>query len=89
MVRRRYRSHAGVIHDILETLYRKGPLPASKIARHANIPYDRFKIILASLEENGLVRKSGQDYEITSKGREALFTLKKSRRLLESLGFRF
>ncbi len=88
MVRRKYRSQAGIVHDILEVLQREGAMPATRIATYANLPYDRLKLILLSLEESGLVVKTEDGYDITEKGLEALNTLRRSRKLLESLGFR-
>jgi len=89
-VRRRYRSQAGIILDILEVLHEHGPLPASRIATYANLPYDRLKVIIESMEEKGLVERTPEGhYTITPKGEEALATLRRSRKLLESLGFRF
>ena len=89
MVRRKYRSQAGIIHDVLEALQRYGPLPPTRIATYANLPYDRLRVILASLEANGLVER-GKDgaYTITRRGVEALESLRRARRLLESLGFK-
>ncbi len=88
MVRKKYRSQAGIVHDVLDTLQREGVLPATRIATYANLPYDRLKVILSSLEANGLVVKTEDGYKITAKGVEALNILKRSRKLLESLGFR-
>jgi len=88
LVRRKYRSQAGIVHDILEVLHEEGAMPATRIATYANLPYDRLKIILSSLEESGLIAKEEGGYVITEKGIEALTILRKSRKLLESLGFK-
>ncbi len=88
MVRRKYRSQTGILHDILEVLQREGSMPAKRIATYANLPYNRLKLILLSLEESGLVVKNEEGYDITEKGLEAPNTLRRSRKLLESLGFR-
>ena len=87
-MRRKYRSHAGIVHDILSVLQREGAMPATRITLYANLPYDRLKVILSSLEANGLVTNTKEGYEITEKGLEALDTLRRSRKLLESLGFK-
>lgn len=89
MPRKKYRSQAGIVHDILESLQRHGPLPATRLATYANLPYDRLRIILASLEANGLVEK-GEDgrYFLTPRGLEALEALRRTRRIIEGLGFR-
>ncbi len=87
-MRRKYRSHAGIVHDILSVLQREGVMPATRITLYANLPYDRLKVILSSLEANGLVAKTEKGYDITEKGVEALSILRRSRKLLESLGFK-
>jgi len=89
MVRRKYRSQAGIVLDILEALAAEGPMPATRLTYYANLPYDRLKIILESLVEEGLVeRDENRYYRITEKGLEALKTLRETRKLLESMGFR-
>ncbi len=89
MVRRKYRSQAGIVHDILKVLSEHGPLPATRIATYANLPYDRLRVILASLESNGLIERTDKGYyTITSKGLEALATLHHTLKLLENLGFK-
>ncbi len=88
MVRKKYRSQAGIVHDILEVLQREGDMPATRIAIYANLPYDRLKVILLSLEVNELITKTENGYNITKKGIEALNILRRSRKLLESLGFK-
>lgn len=87
-MRRRYRSQAGIVHDILDALHREGPLPATRIAMQANLPYDRLKAMLSQLEADGLVARTEHGYKITPKGLQVLNTLKRCRSLLESLGFR-
>jgi len=90
MVRRKYRSQAGIILDLLEALQREGPMPPTRLSYHANIPYDRLRPILQELAGKGLVAYNPQTrrVEITDKGMEALILLRKSKALLESLGFR-
>ncbi|NOZ89615.1 MAG: hypothetical protein GXO15_06800 [Crenarchaeota archaeon] len=89
MTRRKYRSQAGIILDILEALEREGPLPATRLMYHANLPYNRLKETLARMLEEGLVEETGEKrYAITQRGREALRVLRESRRILESLGYR-
>lgn len=89
MVRKRYRSQAGIVHDILEALQAHGPMPPTKIATYANLPYDRLRIILASLEANKLIEKDDHGrYKITDQGHKALTTLRQTRKLLENLGFK-
>ena len=89
MVRRKYRSQAGIVLDILEALEAEGPMPATRLTYYANIPYDRLRIILEGLVTEGLVeRDDDRYYRITGKGVEALRVLRETRRLLESMGFK-
>ncbi len=38
MVRRKYRSQAGIVLDILDAVSREGPLPATRLTLHTNVP---------------------------------------------------
>ena len=89
MTRRKYRSQAGIILDILDSLYRKGPMNATRLGYSANLPYDRLKEILAVLQRKGYVAvaENGQ-LTITREGIRALQRLMEARMLLESLGYR-
>ncbi len=87
-VRRKYRSAAGIIYDILRTLDEKGPLPPTKLATFTNLPYDRLRIFLNSLKEKGYVRECEEGVEITEEGKVALEKLKEAKRLMEFLGFK-
>ncbi len=87
-MRRKYRSQAGIILAILSVLAEEGPMPPTRIATHANLPYDRLKAILASLEERGLVERVEEGYAITDKGFEALRVLREAHSFLSSLGFK-
>jgi len=90
VTRRKYRSQAGIILDILETLAREGPQPATRLMYTANVPYSRLREALLRLLDEGLVEETGdRRYSITERGREALAVLRDARRVLESLGYRF
>ena len=91
MVRRKYRSQAGIILDILEALHREGPMPPTRLSYHANLPYDRLRTILQDLANKKLVDYNPREkqVQITDQGIEALLLLRKSKKLLESLGYRF
>lgn len=88
MPRHKYRSQAGIIYDILKILSNEGPLPPTRIATYANLPYDRLKVIINSLEEKGLIEKIEGGYVITEEGYKALRVLEESLVLLKTLGFR-
>lgn len=89
----RYRSQAGIVYDILETLYEEGMSLPTRLMYGARIPYDRLKELLAKLEESGLIEKEEIEgktyYKLTKKGYEALEELRRVRRLLENIGIRF
>lgn len=88
MPRRKYRSQAGIIYDILKILSSEGPLPPTRIATYANLPYDRLKVIINSLEEKGFIERTEDGYVITEEGYKALRVLEESLVLLKTLGFR-
>jgi len=92
-MRRRYRSQAGILHDVLEVLLREGPLNATRIAQLANLPYDRLRLLLDRLIELGLVELVEDDegrrlYRITQEGLEAYQKLHAAKEILEKLGYR-
>ena len=90
MTRRKYRSQAGIILDILEALARESPQPATRLMYTANLPYNRLRETLLRLVDEGLVEETeGRHYRITEKGREALRVLRDARRVLETLGYKF
>ena len=88
--RRKYRSQAGIVLDILETLISEGPMRATRLATYANLPYDRLKVVLESLVAKGHVRfdEETRTYSITKEGERALQTLRETRKILEALGFK-
>ena len=93
-MRRRYRSQAGILHDVLEVLLREGPLNATRIAQLANLPYDRLRALLEKLVEKGLVEvledeEGRRVYRVTQKGLEAYHRLHAAKEILEKLGYRF
>ncbi len=84
------RSRLQVILDILATLEERGPLPLSRLATHANLPYDRLKPIVEELSGRGLIeieqQKSTLRAAITPRGSQVLHELRRLKRLLEDLG---
>ncbi len=85
---KKYRSRAGIIYDVLMIVLAEGPLPPTRIATYANLPYDRLRVIIDSLEEKGLIERTEKGYVVTEEGRRALKVLEESVILLKSLGFR-
>ncbi len=88
-MRKKYRSAAGIIYDILQTLEDHGPLPPTKLAIYTNLPYDRLRIFLESLKSKGYIKEDERGVEITDEGRKALKKLAEAKRLMEFLGFKF
>lgn len=78
--------------DVLSALAAEGPMPPTRLATAANLPYDRLQAILESLEARGLVRVFAHGdgrarlAEITPEGRKALAELRRVRGLLRDLG---
>ena len=80
------RSRIALLADALETIARHEGEPATRLATEANMAYDRMRRLLDTLEQRGLVERSGRGYRLTSRGRELLHELRRLRRLLEDLG---
>ena len=87
-MRRKYRSAAGIIYDVLRVLDEKGPLPPTRLATFTNLPYDRLRIFLESLKEKGYIEEDEEGIEVTESGREALKKLEEAKKLMEFLGFK-
>ena len=89
----RYRSQAGIVHDMLQRLNEEGGMAPTRLSTVANLPYDRLKSILERLERAGLVKRMrGEDgwiVYITEEGKETLEELKRAKTLLQQLGIRF
>ena len=89
---RRKRSRLSIVMSVLEAIEREGPLPPTRLATYANMPYDRLRRLLGDLEERGIVRVEpsgdGRSFtvDLTSKGRQVLGELRRLRRLLGDLG---
>jgi predicted transcriptional regulator len=87
-VRRKYRSQASIILDVLEAM--NMDVRITEIMTKANLPYDRLKEILNHLLEKKLVeaRKLGDSnlYSITLEGMKVRNELRKLRRLFDELG---
>ncbi len=93
MGRKKYRSQAGIIYDVLRTVMEYGEVSMTHIMYGANLPFDRTKEIVKSLVNRGLLERvtvNGKTvYRMTRKGYEALKELEKAKKLLEELGFKF
>ena len=93
LLKSRYRSQAGIVYDILNTLYSEGMAPPTRLMYGARLPYDRLKKLLNQLLENELIEEVKIDdhtyYRLTKKGVEALEELRRVKKLLEQIGIRF
>ena len=90
MTRKKYRSQAGIILDILDALERNGPLNITRLMYYANLPYGRLRETLSRLLEQGLIVECDESkYCLTQEGKKALQKLREVRGLLESLGYKF
>ncbi len=87
-MRRRYRSIAGIIYDILVCVER-GSDTVTAISTCANLPYDRAKSLVERLIEKGFLEKgSSNKLYLTEKGKAVMNKLKELRDLMEALGFK-
>lgn len=89
----RRRSRIEIVMDILEALEEEGPMPPTRLATHANMPYDRLAPLLAELEEKGVIEveevsasPKTRTARLTSKGRELLRELRRLKRVLVDFG---
>ena len=91
-MRRKYRSQAGIIADILLALYNEGVVNITRLTYLANLPYDRLKNILERLEKGGYVeiKKSGGEIyvKITENGLKLLNELEWIKKVFNRLGFK-
>jgi predicted transcriptional regulator len=88
----KYRPTVSILLAILETIHEGRGANISQIATRANISHARLKIKLDDMMRAGLVEESNSPregvrmFELTAKGREALFTLQELTSFLSSLG---
>ncbi len=90
-MRKKYRSHIGVLLDILRAIEDDPEATITRIIMIANIPYTRLKGYLEKLEERGFIRKvkTGNKVilELTDEGRKFLMYLERLGKMLKDLGF--
>jgi len=88
-MRRRYRSHVGILLDILRTISEE-EATVTKIIMNANLPYERLKPFLQKLLNEGyieeVVESERKYYRITEQGLRLLNELKIIKRVFEKLG---
>ena len=90
-MRKKYRSHVGVLLDILRTLNEEGKATISVIIMKANIPYERLKPYLKKLVSEGyieVIKESERKYYVlTPTGVKLLDELEGIKKLFTKLGF--
>ena len=82
-MRRRYRSTAGIILDLLSCA--ENCHNVSCLATCANLPYDRAKEMVEKLKEKGFL---DEELNVTPEGKKAMERLMEVKRLVEGLGFK-
>ncbi|MHA1617405.1 MAG: winged helix-turn-helix domain-containing protein [Candidatus Njordarchaeales archaeon] len=90
-MRRKYRSHVGVLLDILRAIDEEGGANISRIMLKANLPYDRLKFYLEKLVKEGYIVTEQDDegriiYKLTEKGVKVLGELIFLKKFFESMG---
>ena len=90
-MRKRYRSHVGVLLDILRAIDSEGQSTISSIIQRANIPYERLKLYIQKLLEEGYIDEVKDSdktyYKITIKGYRLMDELSSIKRIFDKLGF--
>ncbi|MHA1590043.1 MAG: winged helix-turn-helix domain-containing protein [Candidatus Njordarchaeales archaeon] len=90
-MRKKYRSHVGVLLDILRAIDEEGGANVTRIMLKANIPYDRLKFYLTKLINEGYLEKRINDegktvYVLTPKGVKLLSELLFLKEFFDSMG---
>jgi len=65
---------------------RLGQASPTRVARHANIPYDRFQKIIDHFVELDMVRRTDNGLLITEKGLKCYEEMRKANEFLRSMG---
>jgi len=84
------RSKVDIYHDVLDLLCREGAKEGTasptRVARRANIPYDRFQKIIDHFIDLDLVRRSAEGLLITEKGLRCLGQMRQTNEFLRRMG---
>jgi len=90
-VRKKYRSHVGVLLDILQAISEENEPTITRIIYRANISHDRLKKYISRLLEQGYIRKKEVNgriiYFLTDKGVKLMRELQLVRSVFDVLGF--
>ena len=84
------RSKVDIYYDVLDLLCqegaRHGKASPTRVARRANLPYDRFQKILAHFIEVNMVLRTDEGLLITETGLKCLYQMHQTNELLRRLG---
>jgi len=84
------RSKVDIYYDVLDLLCQEGAklglASPTRVARRANLPYDRFQKILAHFIEAKMVRRTDDGLLITPSGLKCLRQMRQTNELLRRLG---
>jgi len=87
------RSKVDIYYAVLALLCkedaRQGKASPTRVARRANLPYNRFQKILDHFIEADMVRRTGDGLLITEKGLNCLRQLRQTNSMLDRLGLGF
>ncbi|RLG43739.1 MAG: hypothetical protein DRN78_01275 [Thermoproteota archaeon] len=85
-MRRKYRSQAAIIADMLEAISRNPGIAPTRLGQKANVPYSRLTQYLKILEEKNLVTVEDGGLYITENGLRFLNEVRRLKSLFSSLG---
>ena len=85
-MRRKYRSQAAIVADMLEAISRNPGIAPTRLGQEANVPYSRLTQYLKILEEKNLVTVEDGGLYITENGLRFLNEVRRLKSLFSSLG---
>ncbi len=84
------RSKVDIYHDVLDLLCQEGgnlgKASPTRVARRANLPYDRFQKILTYFIAADMVRRTDDGLLITENGLKCLRQIKQTNKILRRMG---
>ncbi len=86
-MRKKYRSQAAIVMDILEALSANPRIAPTRLGQEVNVPYSRLVDYLRLLRDKGLIsdgEKGG--LHLTEEGFRYLTEMRRFRRIFSSLG---
>jgi predicted transcriptional regulator len=84
------RSKVDIYYDVLDLLCQEGAKEGiaspTRVARRANIPYDRFQKIMEHFIDLDLIRRTSEGLLITEKGLRCLGHMRQTNEFLRRMG---